>query len=150
MCPAAYSMNTCIVPSVKHAFRFPGRASRLRRGRSRDLRNPSAMNSELQQFVRDCLARGIDRAEVRGQLQRAGWRTDEIDRALGGWAEAEFPVPVPRRRPSLSARETFLHLTLFVTLYVTAFNVGALLFHLVDLWLPDPVTARVDAFDPRA
>src|SRR5262249_49181636 len=59
-----------------------------------------------------------------------------------GWADTVFPVPVPRRRPRLSARETFLYLVMFVTLYVTAFNVGALLFRFVDRWLPDPVAAR--------
>jgi len=41
-------------------------------------------------------------------------------------------VPVPRRRPYLSARETFFYLVLFVTLYLTAFNVGTVLFQLVD------------------
>lgn len=100
------------------------------------------MNADLQQFVRECLARGIAREQVREQLAQAGWRAEEIDTALAGWADAAFPVPVPRRRPYLSARETFLYLVMFVTLYVTAFNVGALGFWLVDRWLPDPVMGR--------
>jgi hypothetical protein len=48
-------------------------------------------------------------------------------------------VPVPRRRPYLSAREAFFYLVLFATLYLTAFNLGLVLFATVDRWLPDAV-----------
>jgi hypothetical protein len=51
-------------------------------------------------------------------------------------------VPVPRRRPHLSAREAFLYLVLFATLYTTAYNVGAVLFTLIERALPDPALGR--------
>jgi hypothetical protein len=51
----------------------------------------------------------------------------------------DFPVPVPRPRPYLPAREAFLYLVLFATLYITAFNLGLVLFAIVDRWLPDAV-----------
>ncbi len=97
------------------------------------------MNADLQRFVRDSLARGLPRTAIRERLLEAGWRTDEVEVALAGFAEADFPVPVPRRRPSLSAREAFLYLVLFATLYITAFNLGLVLFAIVDRRLPDPV-----------
>jgi hypothetical protein len=95
------------------------------------------MNAELEHFVRESLARGLPRAAIREQLQRAGWRPEEVESALGAFAEADFPVPVPRRRPYLSAREAFLYLVLFVTLYIAAIHTGGVLFALLDRWLPD-------------
>jgi len=97
------------------------------------------MNAELQLFVRDALLRGASRAAIRERLREAGWRAEEAEAALGAFAEVEFAVPVPRRRPSLSAREAFLYLVLFATLYITAFNLGLVLFAIVDRWLPDAV-----------
>lgn len=97
------------------------------------------MNADLQLFVRDSLARGLPRAALRERLLEAGWRADEVESALAGFAEVDFPVPVPRRKPSLSAREAFLYLVLFATLYITAFHLGLVLFAIVDRWLPDAV-----------
>ncbi len=93
---------------------------------------------DLQQFVRDALVAGLPRDAIRARLAEAGWPEEEIASALDAWAETDFPVPVPRRRPYLSAREAFLYLVMFVTLYVTAYNVGALGFQFVERWLPDP------------
>ena len=97
------------------------------------------MNADLQLFVRDSLARGLQRAAIRERLLDAGWRAEEVESALAGFAEVDFPVPVPRRRPYLSAREAFLYLVLFATLYITAFNLGMVLFAILDHWLPDAV-----------
>ena len=96
------------------------------------------MAAELQWFVRESLARGLTRDRVKAALLAGGWRAEEVEAALAAYAEVDFPVPVPRRRPHLSAREAFLYLVLFATLYTTAFDVGAVLFHLVDRALPDP------------
>ncbi len=95
------------------------------------------MNADLQQFVRDALARGQSRERIRETLLAARWRTEEIDAALAMWADGEPGLPVPRRRLSLSAREAFLHLVLFATLYIFAFDVGALLFVLIELRFRD-------------
>ena len=108
------------------------------------------MNPDLQAFVRESLARGIPRATIAERLREAGWQPDEIEPALAAWAEAEFPIPIPRRRPYLSAREAFLYLVLFATLYTTAFNVGALLFQFIDRWRPDPAEPVGAAFSPAA
>ena len=59
------------------------------------------MNPDLQAFVRESLARGIPRATIAERLREAGWQPDEIEPALAAWAEAEFPIPIPRRRPYL-------------------------------------------------
>jgi hypothetical protein len=97
-----------------------------------------AIAEELQSFVKDSLSRGLPRAEIERVLQHAGWPPDHVRTALRGFAEVEFAVPVPVPKPYLSAREAFLHLVLFSTLYVSAFNLGALVFQLINLAFPDP------------
>src|SRR5262245_55651514 len=86
------------------------------------------MTNELQPFVHDALAKGATRDEIRSALKSADWQDDEIDGALRSYADVKFVVPVPRRKPYLSAREAFMYLVMFVCLYISAFNLGALLF----------------------
>lgn len=95
------------------------------------------MNTELHTFVRDALARGTSTTKIRETLLAAGWRGEEADAALAAWGETDIGLPVPRRRPQLSAREAFLYLVLFATLYIFAFDVGAILFSIIDRRLPD-------------
>ena len=104
--------------------------------------------SELMLFVREALTRGASRDEIGQVLREAGWRPDEINDALARYADVSFPVPVPRPKPSPSARDAFLYLVLFLTLYISAFNIGALLFQFVDLWVPDPLQDRESYGDP--
>jgi hypothetical protein len=68
----------------------------------------------------------------------AGWTAEQAKSALGAFAPVEFPVPVPRPRPYLSARETFLYLVLFSALYLTAYHLGALCFEFINRAFPDP------------
>lgn len=91
----------------------------------------------LEAFVREALARGASRAQTAEALSAAGWPRAQIDGALRAWAEVPFVVPVPHPRPSLSARDAFWHLLLFATLYVWAWQLGSLLFDLINHALPD-------------
>ncbi len=93
---------------------------------------------ELEHFVRDALARGHDRQQVTAALLAAGWSQEQVRGVLEGWAQVNFPLPVPRPRASLSAREAFLYLLMFSTLYFFAWNLGSLLFKLIEQALPDP------------
>jgi hypothetical protein len=97
------------------------------------------MNLDLNHYVREALARGLSRETITAQLTAARWRRDEIDGALAAWADGEGGVPVPRRRVSLSAREAFVHLLLFASLYTSAFSTGVILFALIEHWLQDAV-----------
>jgi hypothetical protein len=99
-----------------------------------------AKNEDLTGFVRDALNRGESRARTRDALLQAGWSSAEVDSALGSFSEVDFPIAVPRPRPSLSAREAFEYVILFGTLYVAAFSLGRLLFQFINLALPDPLS----------
>ena len=97
-----------------------------------------AIAEELRSFVKDGLERALPRAEIERVLLEAGWPPDQVRSELGGFAEIEFAIPVPIPKPYLSAREAFLYMALFSTLYISAFNLGGLVFHLIDLVLSDP------------
>lgn len=98
----------------------------------------SAGTRELDQFVRDALVKGLDREAIRQALIHAGWTVEQARTALDAYAETAFPVPVPRPRVQLSAREAFLYLVLFTTLYIGCYHLGSLMFDLINRAFPDP------------
>jgi hypothetical protein len=97
-----------------------------------------AANDELIGFVRDALGRGVPRPQVEAALRQAGWDAKQVSAALAAFAAVDFPIPVPRPRTSLSAREAFTYLLLFSTMYVVAFQFGNLLFDFINQAFPDP------------
>ena len=98
-----------------------------------------AVNEDLLSFVREALSRGESRDRIRDVLVEAGWRTDDVESVLLSFAQVDFPIAVPRPRPSLSAREAFEYLVLYGTLYVAAYSLGRLLFQFINLAFPDPL-----------
>ncbi|HLO76776.1 MAG TPA: DUF5671 domain-containing protein [Magnetospirillum sp.] len=96
------------------------------------------MSRELADFVRQALAAGIERVRIAEALRQAGWQETDTQAALGCFADIAFPVPVPRPKPYLSAREVFLYLLAFGALYVGTWHVGAMSFAFIDHYLPDP------------
>lgn len=103
-----------------------------------------AAEEELSSFVREALARGLPRAQIEEVLRKAGWESAQVRGALAAYADLDFPVPVPRPKPYLSAREAFLYLVLFTTLYLSAYHLGSLLFQFVERALPDPAASDTD------
>jgi hypothetical protein len=97
----------------------------------------ASSGQDLEQFVRTALERGSSRKEIDKALTDAGWAPEQTRDALAAFADVPFPVPVPRPRPYLSAREAFLYLVLFTTLYLSAFHFGNLLFQLIEQIFPD-------------
>jgi hypothetical protein len=95
----------------------------------------------LDAFVRDALEKGQARAAIADALLKAGWRQGEIDTALSAYSDVPFVVAVPRPRPYLSAREAFLYLLFFILLGIVSFNLGSLLWALIDRAIVDPAGA---------
>ncbi len=91
-----------------------------------------AGRAELDLFVRDALAVGRDRQEIRAALSRAGWTERQIARALGNYADDGFVPPVPRPRPFVSPREAAFYALGFFALAVVLVNVVAELFTLIE------------------
>ena len=97
-----------------------------------------ALSPELVGFVKEGLDRGLPREQIADILIRAGWPADQVRRALAGFADVESPIPVPRPAVSTRPREAFLHVVMFMALFVSAYALGAVVFGLIDLGLPDP------------
>jgi hypothetical protein len=102
----------------------------------------------LELFVRDALARGQSREAIAAALDGAGWPPEQARSALDAYASIDFPVPVPRPRPYLSAREAFLYLVMFATLYLATWHLGDLLFDLINRAFPDPADQRTYGLVP--
>lgn len=100
------------------------------------------MNTNLREFSRDALSRGIAREDIARALRQAGWAEEDIQDGLGAFAEVDFAIPVPRRRPYLTAYETFLYLVLFTALYACAINVGSIAFEFIEYAFPDQMEDR--------
>lgn len=94
--------------------------------------------TELTAFVRDSLRAGASREEIEVALTEAGWSRDQVTGALNRFAPVDFRVPVPRPKAHLSARDAFLYLVMFSMLYLSAYNLGSLVFAFIDLGFPDP------------
>ena len=97
------------------------------------------MNPQLAAFVKESLERGQDRGAIQDVLLQAGWQGGEVRNALSAFADINFPVAVPRPKPSFHAREAFLYLVSFIALYVAAINFGILVFGLIDWTFTDPL-----------
>jgi hypothetical protein len=97
----------------------------------------AAEAQQLEHFVKEALQSGSAKGDIAKALQEAGWPGAQISAALDAFADVAFPVPVPKPRPSLSARDAFLYLVMFSTLYYGAWNLGSLLFSFIDRAFPD-------------
>ncbi len=94
-------------------------------------------NQTLDTFIREALNRGEKRDRISAALAAAGWTQKEVDAALDDYAETDLGLAVPKPRPYVSAREAFLYLVLFILLGVVAWNLGSLLFALIDIAIYD-------------
>ena len=97
------------------------------------------LNPDLVGFVKESLERSVPRRDIEETLTGVGWPPDQIRLALARFADAAgYPIPVPRPSISVKPREAFLYAVMFAALFVSAFNLGALLFGFVDLAFPHP------------
>ncbi len=96
-------------------------------------------NSTLTGFVKEALEKGEARDGIRTALLDAGWRAEEVDEALNAFSDVAFPIAVPKPQAYLSAREAFFYLLFFILLAVVSYNLGSLLFALIDTAIIDKI-----------
>jgi hypothetical protein len=102
-------------------------------------------DTRLREFIDAALRAGKSRDEIAAALTAAGWSPEQIAHGLKGYADLPFVVPVPRPRAHLSARDAFMYLLMFSALYITAYELGSMLFGFINLAFPNP--GLVDAYD---
>lgn len=93
-------------------------------------------DTRLRDFIEASLRAGKSREEIRDALTAAGWSQEQIGDGLRFFADVAFVVPVPGPRTQLSARDAFLYLLMFGALYVSAYQLGSLLFSIINLAFP--------------
>jgi hypothetical protein len=96
-----------------------------------------AANDELFRFVKRAMTAGVAEGEIQDALLGAGWGAPQVRQALAGYQVSSFGLPVPRPRVS-EAREAFIYLVLFATMYLSAFNLGNLAFQFINRSFPFP------------
>ena len=104
-------------------------------------------NSTLTAFVKEALEKGEGRDGIRTALLAAGWRAGEVEESLSAFADVAYPVAVPKPAIYLSAREAFFYLLFFILLSIVSFNLGSLLFALIDKAVPDTLVSENYYFD---
>lgn len=99
--------------------------------------------SPLAPFIDASKQRGASDEFLAAMLTRRGWPADDVYAALADYWAQSTGVPVPQRQSSAeSARDAFFHLLSFVTLAIWATALGAVLFAITDVLIPDPISGR--------
>ena len=87
---------------------------------------------DLVDFTREALRAGRSREEIGAALGRAGWTPDEVEDALGAFAEEAFAPPIPKPRAYFSARDFFVYALIFICLVAAAGYLISLCWALID------------------
>lgn len=92
------------------------------------------MASSLQNFISHAREKGMDHQTIRMLLLSAGWKEKDVASAL---ASESLTMPVPSPSDAGTARDAFLHLLAFATLYTTVVSLIILIFQYINKYFPD-------------
>ncbi|SMR81993.1 hypothetical protein SAMN04488030_2383 [Aliiroseovarius halocynthiae] len=104
-------------------------------------------SDQLAEFTRKAISAGKSREDIRDALSQAGWAPNEVAGALDAWADIDFPTPVPRPRPYVSAKEAFFYGIMFAALAMTAWHLVDLAHRLINHWVDDPLSDYTSRYD---
>lgn len=99
------------------------------------------MQENLIRFLDLARGKGIDHSTIFLLLRSVGWKDAEIAEVI---ASRELGVPIPERSGVGSARDAFLHLLAFTSLYAWAISLIYLLFTYINFTWPDPAMRTSD------
>lgn len=108
------------------------------------------MAYEISDFIREALSKGVSKSDISMALKNEGWTDEEISAGLNAYGENPISgIPVPRRKTYTSAKEGFLYLLMFLTLYISAISFGSLIFDFINMWFPDALQRYYDLSSVR-
>jgi hypothetical protein len=99
------------------------------------------MSLELKQYIKEALGRGASRETLQMTLTQAGWSEGVVQKTLDQFAGVDaqgVPIPAPRMQAHQIARDLFIYLLILVTLSMSGFALGGLLFELINHYILDP------------
>ena len=103
------------------------------------------MSKELRQYIHEALKSGQDKNTVKQQLATSGWSNEVVDKLLEQYVGVDahnLPIPAPTLSAHHLARDLFVYLLLYVTLCISVFSLGTLLFDWVDTLVPDALNSN--------
>lgn len=99
------------------------------------------MNDSLQNFITHARGKGLDHTTIRLLLQATGWKDKDIARGI---AAEGLDLSVPEPTGSGNARDSFIYLMSFFTLYVVVTAIIVLYYMFLDFLFPDPGWSVID------
>jgi hypothetical protein len=103
------------------------------------------MNQKLGEYIKNLLARGKSKEEIKNALLSAGWKENDTDEAIAEVSVegivAEFPPPVPPSLVQHSMVEIFINLLSFILMGSVATAMGTLFFQVINYYFVDPLSA---------
>lgn len=103
------------------------------------------MAYEIDDFIREALSQGASKIDISTALKQEGWLDDEVKTALDSFGDTTIAgIPVPRRKTYTSAKEGFVYMLTFLTLYISAFHFGNLIFDFINKAYPDQLEMFYD------
>jgi hypothetical protein len=98
------------------------------------------MSLELKQYIKDALSHGASREQIGATLAQSGWADDVVQKTLDQFVGVDghgVPIPAPRMQAHQIARDLCNYCLILVTLGLSSFALGGLLFELIGHYVKD-------------
>ena len=97
------------------------------------------INSDLENYIQSLRKQRIPEGRIKSQLIKAGWEESQVTEALSSEKSVAIDLPTPPV-PRVAMWVTFLHIILFISLYISSFAFAGILNNAVDNLVKDPLT----------
>lgn len=104
------------------------------------------MSDALIEFIKDSYKTGKTHKEIRSILEESGWPSELVNEALDQFVDRSSEVAIPKPIIFASPRLVALNIFFFLVLYLSIYNVVAILFTFLDYYLPDGIGRTRGAF----
>lgn len=97
------------------------------------------VNEEIKEYIVAARARNTSDSAIKDQLIKAGWDLGDVMKTFDAIGTDGIPVPSPHISGHFGMWVSFLYILLFISLYILATSVGAILHTAVDKIIPDTI-----------
>ncbi|OGH98073.1 MAG: hypothetical protein A2039_07675 [Candidatus Melainabacteria bacterium GWA2_34_9] len=101
------------------------------------------MSKELKKYVETALLQGLSKEQIKENLTNVGWPKSLIDKILSNFSGLDscgLIIPAPKQQFNQIVKDIFVYSIVFITLTMSSFAAGTLLFKFVDYLFKDYLT----------
>ncbi len=101
------------------------------------------MSKELKKYVEFALLKDESKEQIKENLINAGWAKSLVNKILTDYAgldSAGVIIPAPKQQFNQIIKDIFVYLVVFITLTMTSFAIGAILFKFTDFMFRNSLT----------